>query len=78
MASAGGQARAQVLPAHRRSEIARAGYQAMVQKWFKGDYSKAKNWLVKKGQFVTDAAPWNGVFCDPGPHPAHADAEATR
>ena len=71
LASKGGQARAATLPAHRRSEIAREGYQAMVAKWFNGDHKRAKEWFIRKGRFVTDPFPGNGYSSDPGPHPAH-------
>lgn len=69
-AIAGGHARARLLPAHRRTEIARRGYHAMVQQHFNGDYARANQWLIKKGLHAQDPAPWNGTFPDPGPHPA--------
>ncbi len=50
------------------------GFQAMCDRWFQGDRKAATEWLVKKGQFVTDTpyrADGLGKFRDPGPHPAH-------
>lgn len=70
-AVAGGHARARSLPAHRRADIARRGYHAMVQKHFKGDYARANQWLIQKGLHAQDPFPQNGAFPNPGPHPAH-------
>lgn len=71
LSSAGGQKRAEKLPAFRRREIAKSGFRAMVERHFGGDVARANRWLAAKGQFVTDPFPQNGVFQDPGPHPAH-------
>lgn len=70
----GGTARARKLSAERRKEIARMGYEAMVQKHFKGDFAEANNWLRRKALWAQDRQ-WQQlgllyIESDPGPHPA--------
>jgi hypothetical protein len=73
IASAGGKARAEKLPAWRRREIARKGFQAMVDQHFNGDRGKATRWLAATGLHTLDEAArdrdWFYQFPDPGPHP---------
>jgi hypothetical protein len=75
LASKGGQARAEKLPAWRRKEIAQKGFQAMVVKHFNGDRGKATRWLAATGRHALDGMArendWFFQFPDPGPHPAH-------
>lgn len=65
----GGLARAARLAPERRSEIARMGWLALVERRFGGDRSAAVAWLTRKGQWASDPCPWNGRFPDPGPMP---------
>ncbi len=45
----GGRARAEKLSPERRREIAAMGFQALADKYFKGDRRKCRDWLVDAG-----------------------------
>lgn len=67
----GGLARARALPAARRSEIARRGWEAMVARHFGGDEAAAKRWWGCIGAWASDvmagyAGTWMAVFQHPG------------
>lgn len=68
-ASHGGRRRAEVLDPDRRSEIARAGFDAMVATHFAGDAQAAAAWLGELGAWANDrgyAALGMGKFAHPG------------
>ena len=68
-ASHGGRRRAEVLDPDRRSEIARAGFDAMVATHFDGDAKAAAAWLGELGAWANDrvyAALGMGKFAHPG------------
>jgi hypothetical protein len=72
IASKGGRARARKLTPARRSEIARMGWNAMVDKHFAGDEMAAKRWWGSIGAWASDvmagyAGTWMHVFHHPGP-----------
>jgi general stress protein YciG len=54
IASQGGKARARTLSPERRSEIAKKGFQAMVDKHYGGDRSKATAMLIARGLWALD------------------------
>ena len=65
--------RAKALSPERRREIAKMGFQALVDKYWQGDREAAKKWLTGKGLWAQDKGYRDkgmGVFEDPGPHPA--------
>ena len=67
----GGLARAARLSPERRREIARMGFQALVEKRFGGDRAAAIDWITQKGLAAQDAEypPPLRKFFDPGPMP---------
>ncbi len=73
----GGIARAAKLAPARRREIAKRGFQALVEKRFGGDRRRAIDWLVAKGLATLDAdfPPPLRKFFDPGPMPPAEPAD---
>jgi hypothetical protein len=73
----GGLARTTRLTPERRSEIARLGFQAWVEKRFGGDRRAAIDWLTRTGLAALDAAfpPLLRKFFDPGPMPPAEPAD---
>ena len=53
-AARGGQARAAKLPPARRQEIARAGWQALVEKHFAGDQERAADYIGRLGAWAAE------------------------
>ncbi len=77
----GGAARHLALTPERRQEIARAGWQGLVDKRFGGDAAAARDWLRKKGAWAAERAAYGGTWMyrgdlwpDPGPMPGGASA----
>lgn len=71
LARKGGAARAKALPAPRRTEIARQGWDTMVTKHFAGDQTAARRWWGLIGAWASDvtagyAGTWMQVFRHPG------------
>lgn len=71
VASKGGRARARTLTPAQRRQIARQGWDAMVDKHFAGDEAAAKRWWGSIGAWASDvmagyAGTWMQVFQHPG------------
>jgi len=71
----GGQARAARLTAERRQEIARLGWQALVERHFDGDTARAADYIGRLGAWAAergaygDSPIYQPVWTHPGPLP---------
>lgn len=75
-ATQGGRARAEKLPPERRREIARAGFRALVERRFDGDWEMAKRYVGEVGAWGSDVyrgTPWQRFT-----HPGTIDAFLSR
>lgn len=74
-AERGGQARAAKLPAARRREIARLGWQALVEQRFAGDAQRAGEYIGQLGAWAAERSAYAGsplyqpAWEHPGPLP---------
>ncbi len=77
-AQRGGQARAAKLSPARRQEIARAGWQALVERHFAGDEQAAGEYISRLGAWAAEQTAYAGspiyqpVWAHPGPLPGGA------